>query len=142
VEDMIRQMKQTAESLGLPFGDRTMTYNSRLAQELGLWAEDQNKGDEFHMAAFKAYFSDGKNIASPSELITLAESVELDKDEASQVLKKRSYQRQVDQDWEYSRQNAIHAVPTFMMNRQKLVGAQNYEALTELVEGSGVTKVN
>ena len=135
-------MKQTAESLGLPFGDRTMTYNSRLAQELGLWAEDQNKGDEFHMAVFKAYFSDGKNIASPSELITLAESVELDKDEASQVLQKRSYQRQVDQDWEYSRQNAIHAVPTFMINRQKLVGAQNYETLTELVEGSGVTKVN
>jgi predicted DsbA family dithiol-disulfide isomerase len=139
---MIRHMKQTAESLGLPFGDRTMTYNSRLAQELGLWAEDQNKGDQFHMAAFKAYFSDGINIANPSELITLAESVELDKDEASQVLEKRSYQRQVDQDWEYSRQNDIHAVPTFMMNRQKLVGAQNYEALTGLVEGSGVTKVN
>jgi predicted DsbA family dithiol-disulfide isomerase len=138
---MIRHMKQTAESFGLPFGDRTMTYNSRLAQELGLWAEDQNKGDQFHMAAFKAYFSDGKNIADPSELIRLAESVELNKDEASQVLEKRSYQRQVDLDWEYSHQNAINAVPTFMMNRQKLVGAQNYEALTGLVEGSGVTKV-
>lgn len=138
---MIRHMKQTAESLGLPFGDRTMTYNSRLAQELGLWAEDQNRGDEFHMAAFKAYFAEGKNIADTSELITLAESVDLDKDDATNVLNSRSYQLQVDQDWDYSRQNAIHAVPTFMLNGQKLVGAQNYEALSGLVEGFGITKV-
>ena len=138
---MIRHMKQTAESLGLPFGNRTMTYNSRLAQELGLWAEDQNRGDEFHMAAFKAYFAEGKNIADTSELITLAESVDLDKDDATNVLNSRSYQLQVDQDWDYSRQNAIHAVPTFMLNGQKLVGAQNYEALSGLVEGFGITKV-
>lgn len=137
---MIRQLKQTAASLALPFGDRTMTYNSRLAQELGLWAEEQKKGDEFHMAAFKAYFADGKNISDHSELLDLAETVSLNKDEAAKVISERSYQSAVDQDWEYSRQNAIHAVPTFMMNGQKLVGAQQYEALANLVERFDIKK--
>jgi len=139
---MIRQMKQTAASLGLPFGDRTMTYNSRLAQELGLWAEDQKKGEEFHMAAFKAYFAVGKNISLHSELLTLAKAVGLDRDKAAEVLNTRSYQSTVDRDWEYSRKNAIHAVPTFMMNGQKLVGAQTYEVLAGLVEGFGIIKLS
>jgi len=40
-----------------------MIYNSRLAQELALWSESKNRGDEFHAAVFKAYFVDSKNIA-------------------------------------------------------------------------------
>ena len=63
IEKMMHQLKKTAAGLGLPFGNREKTYNSRLAQELGLWAETMNKGEEFHLAAFKAYFVDGKNIA-------------------------------------------------------------------------------
>ena len=37
---------------GLPYGTRTMTYNSRLAQELGKWAETQPDGDKIHEALF------------------------------------------------------------------------------------------
>ncbi len=38
VRDLVQQLRKTALDLGLPFGDRTMTYNSRLAQELSKWA--------------------------------------------------------------------------------------------------------
>ena len=31
---MMRNLRQTAADLGLPFGERKKTYNSRLAQEL------------------------------------------------------------------------------------------------------------
>jgi predicted DsbA family dithiol-disulfide isomerase len=40
-----------------------MTYNSRLAQELGKWVETRGKGDQYHDAVFQAYFVDGKNLA-------------------------------------------------------------------------------
>ena len=43
-ERMSRLMQQE----GLPYGSRTMTYNSRLAQELGKWAETQPGGDKIH----------------------------------------------------------------------------------------------
>ena len=32
---ILARLKRVAGELGLPFGDRPMTYNSRLAQELG-----------------------------------------------------------------------------------------------------------
>ncbi|MCP4688650.1 MAG: hypothetical protein GY859_11410, partial [Desulfobacterales bacterium] len=35
---MISRLRETAADLGLPFGSRGKSYNSRLAQELGKWA--------------------------------------------------------------------------------------------------------
>ena len=59
--------RMTAE--GLPYGNRTMTYNSRLAQELGVWADTQPGGDAIHDALFRAYFVDAVNIGDPEVLI-------------------------------------------------------------------------
>ncbi len=88
---MLDHLKQIAAELDLPFGERSRTYNSRLAQELGLWAEDQGKGDAFHAAAFRAYFAEGKNLALRPVLHELAQAVGLPTNEAETVLKTRSY---------------------------------------------------
>jgi predicted DsbA family dithiol-disulfide isomerase len=130
---IVNQLKKTANDLGLPFGVRTRTYNSRLAQELGLWAEDTGKGDAFHMAAFRAYFDKGLNISNQSVLLDLAENVGLDRNSAESVLKERSYKAKVDQDWADSRMKGITAVPTFGMGDHKIVGAQSFEMLQQLV---------
>lgn len=139
-EEMKRNLKRTAADLGLAFGEREKTYNSRLAQELGLWAESKGRGHEFHLAAFKAYFVDGKNIAQKPVLVDLAASVELPGDQAESVLLKRTFKAAVDADWHLSRQKMITAVPTFVMNQDKLVGAQPYEMLARLLEANGLTK--
>ena len=136
----MRHLKKTAEDLGLPIGEREKTYNSRLAQELGLWAESKNKGDVFHKAAFKAYFVDGKNIAKIPVLVDLAASVGLPSEEAAAVLATRTFKAGVDADWNLSREKAITAVPTFVMNQNKLVGAQPYEMLVKFIEANGVSK--
>ena len=39
-----QQMKSLMDAEGLPYGERTMTWNSRLAQELGAWAEEVGRG--------------------------------------------------------------------------------------------------
>jgi len=36
---MYQRMKALMDAEGLPYGKRTYTYNSRLAQELGKWAD-------------------------------------------------------------------------------------------------------
>jgi predicted DsbA family dithiol-disulfide isomerase len=140
IEGMMRHLRQTAAELGLPFGEREKTYNSRLSQELGLWAESKNKGDVFHMAAFKAYFVDGKNIAKIPVLVDLAASVGLPGEEAAAVLETRAFKAAVDADWNLSQEKGITAVPTFVMNQDKLVGAQPYEMLAKLMEAHGVKK--
>ncbi len=142
IEQMMRHLRKTAEELGLPFGKREKTYNSRLSQELGLWAESKNKGDVFHMAAFKAYFVDGKNIAKIPVLVDLAASVELPSEEAETVLATRAFKAEVDADWNLSREKAITAVPTFVINQDKYVGAQPYEMLVNIMEANGVKKRN
>ncbi len=124
----------------MPFGNRKKTYNSRLAQELGLWAESKNKGDEFHRAAFKAYFADGRNIAKTPVLIDLAGSVDLSQEDAATVLTTRSFKAAVDADWTLSREKAITAVPTFVINQDKLVGAQSYEMLERFMKKNGIPK--
>ena len=136
----MRDLRNTAAELGLPFGERRKTYNSRLAQELGLWAESKNKGDVFHMAAFKAYFVDGKNITKIRMLVVLAESIELPGDEAATVLATRLFKEAVDADWNLSGEKAITAVLTLVVNQDRLVGAQPYEMMVKVMEANGVKR--
>lgn len=137
---MKERVKKTADELGLPFVDRAKTYNSRLAQELGKWAERNNRGDPFHHAVFSAYFAEGINIAKIPALIKIAASVGLPRKEAEEVLTKRTFKAEVDEDRSRSRKNGITAVPTFVMNNSRMIGAQPYEMLKEFVKAKGIKK--
>ena len=57
------RMQQLMADEGLPYGPRTMTYNSRLAQELAKWADTRADGQRIHDVLFHAYFVDNVNLA-------------------------------------------------------------------------------
>lgn len=129
-----RQMKERMDAEGLPYaGNRAMTYNSRLAQELAKWAESKGKGYEIHDPLFRAFFVDGKNIGDVEVLAEIAAKVGLARDEAVEALASRSFQAAVDEDWRRSAELGVTAVPTFVVNRYALVGAHPYEELEKLV---------
>jgi predicted DsbA family dithiol-disulfide isomerase len=130
---MHAQMKARMTAEGLPYGERTMTYNSRLAQELGKWADTQPGGEALHDALFRAYFVDARDISQPAVLVEIAQSVGLSADAAREVLEKRTFKDAVDADWNLARQYGITGVPTFVAGRHGVVGAQPYEALEQLV---------
>jgi predicted DsbA family dithiol-disulfide isomerase len=140
IDQMMDHLKQVASKLGLPFGERKKTYNSRLAQELGKFAELKGKGDEFHNAVFRAYFVDGQNIGNTSILVELAESVHLNSKDAHKIIQDRTYKGAVDSDWKRSYELGVTAVPTFLFNHQRLVGAQNFETLEKLLLSNNVKK--
>ena len=127
------QMKARMDAEGRPYGERTHTYNSRLAQELGKWADTQPAGEAFHDAMFRAYFVEARDISQPAVLLEIAQSVGLPIDAAREVLEKRTYRAAVDADWKLSREYGITGVPTFVVGRRGVVGAQPYEALEQLV---------
>ncbi len=133
----MERLEKVAAELGLPWGMRTRTCNSRRAQELGKWAEALGKGDEFHLAAFQAYFADGRNIADISVLKEIAGAIGLDGRMAEQALAEGTFKEAVDRDWKYSRTCGITAVPSFMVDGRKVVGAQPYRALQDLVTAAG-----
>jgi predicted DsbA family dithiol-disulfide isomerase len=133
----LRHLKRVASSLSLPLNDRTRTYNSRLAQELAKWAESQGKGDEFHYVIFRAYFVDGTNIGRVDELVTLASSIGLSADEARDVILARRFREAVDSDWARSHALGVTAVPTFIIDDQRIVGFQSYEVLERFATDNG-----
>lgn len=137
---MLGRLKGVADELGLPWGTRKKTYNSRLAQELGKWAESKGKGDEFHDLVFRAYFVNGKNIAGKEVLIELVKKIGLPVKEAKEVLESRTFKEAVDEDWKLSMKKGITAVPTFVIDHQAVVGAQPYEMLEAFLAQNGVKR--
>lgn len=125
---------------GLPYGKRTHTYNSRLAQELAAWAETQPGGEAIHDELFKAYFVNGQNIASHEVLLNAAEQAGLSRENASAVLATRQFREAVDEDWELSRQYGITGVPTFVADGRGVSGCQPYETLEQLVIAAGAAR--
>ena len=133
LEAMHARMKGLMDAEGLPYSRRTHTYNSRLAQELAKWAESQPGFESIHDALYKAYFVDGRNIGDPEVLIDIARSVGLPSAAAREVLAKRTFKEAVDADWEESRKRGITGVPSFIAGKYKVVGAQPYNVLADLL---------
>ena len=137
---MYARMKGLMDQEGLPYGRRTHTYNSRLAQELGKWADTQPGGSALHDALYKAYFVDARNIGDPEVLVEIAQAVELSPEAARAVLTERRFKDAVDADWAKSRHYGVTGVPTFVAGGHGVVGAQPYEVLEQLLDAVGVPR--
>ncbi|QOX80477.1 DsbA family protein [Trichlorobacter lovleyi] len=133
IRDMQARLRQVAATEGLPLTERSRTYNSRLAQELGKWAEVQGRGNQFHQAVYRAFFVDGVNIALADELVRIAAAVGLPADQARTVLAERSYAAAVDADWQRAMELHITAVPTHLCGGRRLSGFAAYDDFVRLI---------
>lgn len=130
---MQARLLQVAAREGLPLAARTRTFNSRHAQELGKWAEEQGQGDAFRSAVYRAYFAEGRNIALDHELLQIAGSVGLPEQGAHDVLTSRSFAAAVDADWRLARELRINAVPTHLCDGRRLAGFSSYDDFVRLI---------
>ena len=137
MEAMYTRMKGLMDEEGLPYGQRSHTYNSRLAQELGKWADTQPGGEAIHDALYRAYFVDAVNVGDVDALLTIAGDVGLDVYAAREVLQSRSFSDAVDADWDLSRRYGVTGVPTFVAAQKAVVGAQPYKVLENLLQEAG-----
>jgi predicted DsbA family dithiol-disulfide isomerase len=133
LDAMHARMKGLMDAEGLPYNRRSHTYNSRLAQELAKWADSQPGFESIHGALYRAYFVNGRNIGNIEVLVDIAQSVGLSADDARGVLADRTFKDAVDADWEQARRYGVTGVPTFVAGRYKVVGAQPYDVLADLL---------
>jgi len=136
IEAMQDRLLKAAAAEGLSLAKRTHTYNSRLAQELGKWAEAQGKFDDYRQAVYRAYFVEGKNIAQVDELIKIVESINLPAEDARQVIESKRFAAAVDADWQRARELGVTAVPTHFCGENKLVGFNPYVEFLDLISNS------
>ena len=137
LEAMYTRMKALMDAEGLPYGRRTHTYNSRLAQELAKWADSLTGFDTIHDALYRAYFVEGRNIGDANVLAGVAQSVGLPVEETHSALTERTFKSAVDADWAKARQYGITGVPSFVAGSYKVVGAQPYDVLAQQLTGAG-----
>lgn len=129
------RMQGMMKAEGLPFVDRSHTYNSRLAQEVGTWADTQaDGGNGIHDAFFHAYFVDKRNIGDPEVILDIVGKCGLDVDATRDVIENRTFKDKVDADWALSGRYGVTGVPTFVAGGRGLVGAQPVEGLEQLLE--------
>ena len=144
LEASYRRMKGLMDDEGLDYSPRTHTYNSRLAQELGAWADTVEGGEALHEAFYRAYFVDGKNIGDEATLLGIVGAAGLPVGEAREVLRERRFRDAVDGDWERSRKLGVSGVPTFAAGGYGVVGAQPHETLEKFLTeiGAGLRAEN
>ena len=133
------RMRGLMQADGLPYKDRSHTYNSRLAQEIGTWADTQNDTHGIHDAFFHAYFVDRLNIGDRAVILKIVEDCGLDVAAATKVLDERTFKDAVDADWRKSHQYGVTGVPTFVAGGHGLVGAQPSDAVEQLLIEAGAT---
>jgi len=127
------RLQAAARELGVNLPQRTHTYNSRRAHVLAKWAEAEQRGAAFHRAVYRAYFEQGRNLADPAELLTIAVSAGLDPDHARQALCDDRWHAAIASDWQRCRELGISAVPTFLCDGRRRVGLCSPAELRELL---------
>jgi len=118
-----------AKEAGLEYNmDRAVVANSFDAHRLVQLAKKSGKGDAMEERLFRAYFTEGKNIADHATLAGLAEEAGLEKEAVERTLAGRDFAAEVEQDIYEARQISVRGVPYFVLNdRYAVSGAQPVE---------------
>ena len=140
IDQKNKRMKELMVNEGLPYNHRSHTYNSRLAQEIGMWAQTIDNETSIHDNFFEAYFVQGLNVGLESVILDVVSKSGLDTEEAKNVIKNRLFKKNVDEDWNKSRNYGVTGVPTYVYEKQSMVGAQPFENLVEFLNHFGVSK--
>lgn len=110
------------------FSDESRIYNTFNAHKLLHWAEQKGLQHKLKLALFSAYFSQGIDISNEESLLKIVESVNLDKEEAKQIILSTDVDGEVNQIAQFWTSQGITGVPAMIFNQQHLVtGAQGTE---------------
>ncbi|MBO9617656.1 MAG: DsbA family oxidoreductase [Niabella sp.] len=133
VKQMLGQVAQSAKAAGLDFHfDKIATVNSFSAHRLIQLAKTKGLGDAVEERLFKAYFTEGKNIADRITLTELGKEIGLTESEVTEALTNDGYAAKAHADIEEARQLGVRGVPFFVFDRKYAVsGAQPAETFTQ-----------
>ena len=128
-KEMSALVTNMAKEVGLHFDfEKAVVANSFDAQRLIQLAKANGKANEMEERLFKAYFTEGKNIADRITLISLGTDIGLISETIKNVLDSDEYADKVEQDIYEAQQIGVRGVPYFVFNdRYAVSGAQASE---------------
>ena len=138
VRGMLANVTEMAKQAGLDYHlDKSVMVNSQKAHQLIQFAKTKNLGDQIEERLFKAYFTEGKNVADLETLTQLGKEVGLDENELQVAFTDDQYLYQMKQDIQEGANLGVKGVPFFVFDRKYGVsGAQPAEAFLETLSKS------
>lgn len=135
---MNAQFAARGREVGLEYRfDRALTVNTRTAHQLSHFAAAHGKQHETIQRLFKAYFTDGLNLADHQTLGDLAAEVGLDRDAALAALASGEFADAVEADLQQAREIGINGVPFFVFaGKYAVSGAQPAEVFLQALDKS------
>jgi predicted DsbA family dithiol-disulfide isomerase len=120
-----------------------------LADEIGLkmkrpeaaeYAKEKGKFEEFHLAVFRAYWEDARNIGLLPVLTEIAGNCGLDGVELERVLKEGRYAAAIETQNREARELGVTGIPAYLVGNYFIEGAQPYSVFQKavrLLQGGG-----
>ena len=137
-DGMKTRLGALGEEVGIDYRfDDAVRVTSVPALMLVAWIEDQlgaEAADRLHDRLFRAYFTEGANIADPGNLVDWAVEVGADRELAGEAVATGAGRDAVVRDLEAAAERQITGVPAFVLDDRALIpGAQDVETLRAMI---------
>lgn len=138
VDAMLANVTQNAKNAGLDYDfDKSVMVNSLKAHRVIQFAKTRGLGDVAEERFFKAFFTEGENIADDATLIKIGKDIGLDEAAVELALTNDKYLDMINQDIQEARTIGVQGVPFFVFNRKYAVsGAQPPQAFLQTLRKS------
>jgi predicted DsbA family dithiol-disulfide isomerase len=103
--------------------------------EVAEHAKERGRFDQFHLAIFKAYWEEAKNIGLRSVIREAAQKSGLDADEVERCLDEGRYTQTIKTQSEEAKQSGINGIPAYIIGGLLIEGVQPYEVFQRAMEG-------
>ena len=138
VDAMLANVTQNAKNAGLDYDfDKSVMVNSLKAHRVIQFAKTRGLGDVTEERFFKAFFTEGENIADDATLIKIGKDIGLDEAAVELALTNDKYLDMINQDIQEARTIGVRGVPFFVFNWKYAVsGAQPPQAFLQTLRKS------
>ena len=126
-DQLAEPLRTYAQEAGLVMRRPSKTPYTLYSLEATEYAQQQGRFDEFHLAAYKALWEDGKDLGDLEVIQELALQCELDWQELSDRLESGYYRDTVLAQYKQAVDLGIRGIPAFLIGNQLFTGAQPYE---------------
>jgi predicted DsbA family dithiol-disulfide isomerase len=96
-------------------------YNTFNAHRLLCWAGEEGRQADLKLALFRAYFTDGRNVADHAVLLDTVEEAGLDRKRALTILESDMFAAAVRDEEALWRSRGINSVPAIVVNEKYLI---------------------
>ncbi|MFC1988723.1 DsbA family protein [Chloroflexota bacterium] len=125
--------KLLSEELGLKMQRPNFIPCSRPALEAAEYAKEHGVFDQFHLAVFKAYWEDARNIGHISVLRDLAGKCGMDGNGLELRLLDHYYSSAINRQIEEALELGITLIPSFIIGNHLIEGPQPYELFQRIM---------